>query len=45
MTRFFGDVPLHTDPTESVSEAQISRTPVDQIYPVILEDLDFAEKI
>jgi hypothetical protein len=44
LTRFFGDVPLHTDPTESVSEAQISRTPVDQIYPVILEDLDFAEK-
>lgn len=44
LTRFFGDVPLHTGPTESVSATQISRTPVDQIYPVILEDLDFAEK-
>jgi hypothetical protein len=44
LTRFFGDVPLHTAPTESVSEALISRTPVNQIYPVILEDLAFAEK-
>lgn len=44
LTRFFGDVPLHTVPTESVSEAQIPRTPVAQIYPLILEDLDFAEK-
>jgi len=43
LIRFFGDVPLHTVPTESVSEAQIPRTPTDQIYPLILEDLGFAE--
>lgn len=43
LTRFFGDVPLHTSPTESVSDTQIPRTPVAQIYPVILEDLEFAE--
>lgn len=44
LTRFFGDVPLHTVPTESVAEAQIPRTSVEQIYPLILEDLNFAEK-
>lgn len=43
LTRFFGDVPLHTTPTESVSGAQSARTPVAQIYPVVIEDLTFAE--
>ncbi|MDR1055429.1 MAG: RagB/SusD family nutrient uptake outer membrane protein [Prevotellaceae bacterium] len=44
LTRFFGDVPLHTEPTESIEDANIARTPVDQIYPVILEDLKYAEE-
>ncbi|SHE76758.1 RagB/SusD family nutrient uptake outer membrane protein [Dysgonomonas macrotermitis] len=44
LTRFFGDVPLHTSPTTSVEGARIPRTPIAEIYPVILEDLDFAEK-
>ena len=43
LTRFFGDVPLHTTPVENVSAANIERTPTDQIYPVVLEDLAFAE--
>lgn len=43
LVRFFGDVPLHTLPTESVSEAQVPRTAADRIYPFILEDLGFAE--
>lgn len=43
LTRFFGDVPLHTEPTTSIEQANIPRTPVADIYPVIFDDLAFAE--
>jgi hypothetical protein len=43
LTRFFGDVPLHTEPTTSIETANIPRTPAAEIYPVILDDLVFAE--
>jgi hypothetical protein len=43
LTRFFGDVPLHTEPTVSIAEANIPRTPAADIYPVIFDDLVFAE--
>jgi hypothetical protein len=44
LIRFFGDVPLHTKPTTSIDQANIPRTPVVDIYPVIFDDLKFAEE-
>lgn len=43
LTRFFGDVPLHTEPTVSIAQANVPRTPATDIYPVIFDDLVFAE--
>ncbi|MES3018267.1 MAG: RagB/SusD family nutrient uptake outer membrane protein [Bacteroidota bacterium] len=45
LVRYFGSVPLITNPTESpdVAALQIPRTPTDAIYKQILEDLDFAK--
>jgi len=45
LVRYFGAVPLVTEPTESpdVAALQISRTPVANVYTQILADLDFAK--
>jgi hypothetical protein len=45
LVRYFGSVPLITKPTESpdVSALQVPRTPTEEIYKQILEDLDFAK--
>ena len=46
LVRYFGAVPLITEPTESpdVGALQVSRTPVAQVYTQILSDLDFAKQ-
>lgn len=45
LVKYFGAVPLVTEPTESpdVAALQISRTPVVDVYTQILADLDFAK--
>jgi hypothetical protein len=45
LVRYFGAVPLVTEPTESpdVATLQISRTPVAEVYNQIITDLDFAK--
>ena len=45
LVRYFGAVPLVTEPTESpdVAALQVSRTPVAEVYTQILADLDFAK--
>jgi hypothetical protein len=43
LTRFFGDIPLHTEATESIDKANVRRSSVNEIYPIIFEDLRFAE--
>lgn len=45
LIRYFGAVPLVTEPTESpnVAELQVARTPVADVYTQILSDLDFAK--
>lgn len=42
LARMFGDVPLVTEPYESLDNLFLSRTPVAQVYNLILEDLEFA---
>src|SRR5690606_16323510 len=42
LARMFGAVPLVTEPYESLDNLFLARTPVDQVYALILEDLDFA---
>jgi len=45
LVRYFGAVPLITEPTESpdVAALQVSRTPAADVYTQILADLDFAK--
>lgn len=45
LVRYFGDVPLIIKPTESpdVAALQVPRTPKEDVYKQILEDLDFAK--
>ncbi len=43
LVRFFGDVPLVTIDTRELGDLNVSRTPVDQVYGLIIEDLTFAE--
>jgi len=44
LVRMYGDVPLTTVPPASVEEANLPRTPYQQVYAQILEDLIFAEQ-
>lgn len=46
LVRYFGAVPLVTEPTESpdVAALQIPRTPVADVYTQILADLEFAKQ-
>jgi len=43
LVRFFGDVPIVTVDTRELGELNVSRSPVDEVYGLILEDLTFAE--
>ena len=42
LVMFYGDVPLKTDATASVSGLDIPRTPANKVYEVILDDLKTA---
>src|SRR5690606_3146433 len=42
LVRFFGDVPLVTEPYESLENLYVARTPVVDVYALIIEDLTFA---
>ncbi|HWK55945.1 MAG TPA: RagB/SusD family nutrient uptake outer membrane protein [Parapedobacter sp.] len=42
LVRFFGDVPLVTEPYESLENLYVERTPVVDVYALIIEDLTFA---
>ncbi|WP_345954262.1 RagB/SusD family nutrient uptake outer membrane protein [Mucilaginibacter sp. PAMB04168] len=43
LVTYFGDVPLKTEPTPSVSGVNIPRTPSKQVYDQILADMQAAE--
>jgi hypothetical protein len=43
LVRFFGDLPLVTEPTKSFEGLKIPRTPAQKVYEQIIEDLKFAE--
>jgi len=43
LVRYFGDVPLVTD-VKTISDALGPRTPKDQVYALIIDDLTFAEE-
>ena len=42
LVKDFGDVPLITDPYESLENIYVSRTPSSQVYDLIIEDLEWA---
>lgn len=42
LVRFFGDVPLVMD-VKTIADAMGARTPIDEVYGLIIEDLTFAE--
>lgn len=43
LVRFFGDVPLITEPTSSLDNINVPRTSSDVVYTQIIDDLVFAE--
>lgn len=43
LVTYFGDVPLKTEPTPSVTAVNIPRTPAKQVYAQILADMQAAE--
>lgn len=43
LVRFFGDVPLITEPTASLDNVNIPRAPSETVYNQIIEDLEFAK--
>jgi len=42
LVRFFGDVPL-IKKVEKIEDAEVPRSPVDEVYSLILSDLEFAQ--
>ena len=44
LLRLFGGVPLHTEPTSNPEEAALPRSPVQNIFEFIVEDLKFAQQ-
>lgn len=44
LVRFFGDVPLITEPYETLENLQVPRDPVQKVYDQIIEDGLFAEQ-
>lgn len=45
LVRLFGDLPLVVEPTLSFGNLKIPRTPTQQVYEQIIEDLKFAEGV
>ncbi len=45
LVRFFGDVPLITEPQSSSSDLYPSRTPADEVYAQIISDLEMASEL
>jgi starch-binding outer membrane protein, SusD/RagB family len=45
LVKLFGDIPLQLKSTKSVSESQIPRTPVAEVYESIISDLEKAEQL
>ena len=43
LVRFWGDVPLVTEPTTSLNNLEVARTPSEEVYQLIIEDLEMAE--
>ncbi len=44
LVQFYGDIPLRTLPIENYSEVQASRNTQEEVYNLILEDLNYAEQ-
>ena len=44
LVRVWGDVPLITEPYESLEDIYVERTPASQVYDQIIEDLNWAEQ-
>lgn len=44
LVRMYGDIPLTTDPPQSIEDAFLARTPYQEVYAQIVEDLTFAEQ-
>lgn len=42
LVRFFGGVPLITEPYEGIENLEVERSSVEAVYSLIVEDLDFA---
>ena len=42
LTRFFGEVPIITEPYESLDDIYTSRSPVSDVYALIVDDLEFS---
>ncbi|MGJ1385575.1 RagB/SusD family nutrient uptake outer membrane protein [Sphingobacterium spiritivorum] len=42
LVRMFGDVPLITEPYENLENINVKRTPVKEVYALIVQDLTFA---
>lgn len=43
LVQLFGDVPLRTEPLEDLTNVQIERSPQQEVYNLIVDDLNFAE--
>ena len=43
LVQWFGGVPIHSAVTESLENTSLPRSPVSDVYELIIEDLDFAE--
>lgn len=43
LVQLFGDLPLRTEPLENLENVQIKRSPQQEVYNLIIEDLNFAE--
>lgn len=43
LVQLFGDIPLRTEPLEDLTNVQIARSSQQEVYNLIVEDLNFAE--
>jgi hypothetical protein len=43
LVQLYGDVPIRTAPLEDLGNVQIARSPEEEVYALILEDLTYAE--
>ena len=44
LVRMYGDIPLTTEPPHSIEDAFLPRSPYQEVYARIVEDLEFAEQ-